>query len=127
MDPSDREQTELLRLIWTEMKALGQNLGGRIDRTNERLDALRVELRGEIGALRTELKGEIGELRTELKGEIGQTNARLGVVEGHLRDLAGQQLILGRYVKRMADRHDGAIDELRERVTRIETRLDRER
>lgn len=38
MDADNNEQTELLRNIWGEMKALGANLGGRIDQTNERLD-----------------------------------------------------------------------------------------
>jgi predicted nuclease with TOPRIM domain len=120
VDPNDREQTELLRNIWNEMKALGQNLGGRIDalggridQTNERLDVMRVEL-----------KGELDTMRVELKGEIAQTNVRLGSVEEHLRDLAAQQLMLGRFVKNTMGRRDDAIDDLRERVTRIEARLD---
>jgi hypothetical protein len=67
MDPNDREQTELLRHIWNEMKALGTHLGGRIDtmrvelkseigQTNQRLDELRVELKGELAGLRVELR-----------------------------------------------------------------------
>lgn len=42
-----------------------------------------------------------------------------------LRELATQQIMLGRYVKNAADRHDGAIDELRERVTRLEATIER--
>jgi len=117
MDENNREQTELLRHIWNEMKALGTHLGGRIH-------ALRVEikeeLRSEIGTLRTELKAEIGETNAKLdqtNERLDVTNERLGAVEGTLHELAAQQLILGRYVKHASQR---AIDELRARVARIE-------
>jgi chromosome segregation ATPase len=124
VDPNDREQTELLRLIWNEMKALGQNLGERIDRTNARLEALDTR----VDSMRVELKTEIAGTNARLdqtNERLDQTNERLDHVEEALRDLAGQQLMLGRYVKNAADRHDGAIDELRERVTRLETTIER--
>jgi chromosome segregation ATPase len=131
VDPNDREQTELLRLIWNEMKALGQNLGARIDKTNERLD----QTNARLGTLDTRVDSMRIELKTEIAGtnarldqtneRLDQTNERLDHVEGALRDLAGQQLMLGRYVKNAADRHDGAIDDLRERVTRLETTIER--
>jgi predicted nucleic acid-binding Zn-ribbon protein len=38
-------------------------LNARVDKTNERLDAVRVELKGEIDLLRRELKDEIDSLR----------------------------------------------------------------
>ncbi len=130
MDPNQNEQTELLRLIWTEMKALGQNLGSRIDGVSERLDSVSERL----DAVRTELSERIDSVRIVLSGRIDQTNERLdqtnerlGAVEETLHELAAQQLMLGRYVKNAADRHDGAIDELRERVTRIETTLELKR
>jgi hypothetical protein len=74
--------------------------------TNQHLDTTRVELKAEISAA-----------RVELKAEIGETNQRLDVVEVTLKDLAGQQLVLTRYLKNVIDRHD-------ERLTRLETRLD---
>ena len=120
MDPNSREQTELLRLIWNEMKALGQNLGERIDRTNDRLDATNSRL----DSMRVELKSEIAGTNARLdqtNERLDQTNERLDHVEEALRDLAGQQLMLGRYVKNAADRHDGAIEDLRERVSRLES------
>lgn len=117
MDESSREQTELLRHIWNEMKALGTNLGGRID-------ALRVELkeelRSEIGALRTELKAGIGQTNARLdqtNAKLDHTNERLDTVDTTLQELAAQQVMLGRYVKHTSQR---AIDELRARVSRIE-------
>jgi hypothetical protein len=51
-------------------------------------------------------------------------NSRLENVEGSLRDLADQQLILTRVVRNVVDRQDEAIGDLRERVTRIESKLD---
>lgn len=102
---SDSEQTELLRAIWNEMKALGQNLGGRLD------------------ALRTELGARIDQTNARLD----QTNARLagaedrlGAIEGVLRDLGAQQVLLGRYVKNVVDRHEVSLDEFRERLARLE-------
>jgi len=74
---SDSEQTGVLRAIWNEMKALGQNLGGRLD------------------AVRTELGARIDQTNVQLE----HVQVRLGAVEELLRDLAGQQVLLGRYVK----------------------------
>ena len=82
-------------------------------------------------AILCEIRDEIRTTRVELKAEIGQTNKRLDaltdrvdgvtqrldVVEVTLKDLAGQQLILTRYLKNVVDRPD-------ERLTRLETRID---
>lgn len=73
--------------------------------TNEKLDANHAELKAEIG----QTNAEIGQTNARL--DIN--NARLEVVETTLKDLAGQQLLLTRYVKNTFDRHDQAIDELR--------------
>src|SRR5438552_2909687 len=98
MDPQSEQQTELLRLIWNEMKALGTNLGGRID-----------ELGRTLGARIDATNGRLDDTNARLD----ETNTRLGVVEGTLKvvedtlkDLAGQQLMLTRYVKHSVDRHD---------------------
>ncbi len=115
MDPKSDEQTELLRNIWNEMKALGQNLGKRIDRTNERLEAVGKELGARIDDTNARLD--------QTNARLDQTNARLGSVEEVLRDLAGQQVILTRYVKHSVERHDDAITDLRERMVRVETEL----
>lgn len=75
--------------------------------TNARIDDTNVELR----AMKTEL--------TEVKGELRQTNARLEIVEHTVKDAAGQIVMLARYVK---NKHETAIDDLRERVTRLEAK-----
>jgi len=79
------EQIEVLRAIWTEMKALN----GRIDTTSaalqEGLGSLRAELHDGIGGLRAELHDEIGGLRAELHDEIGGLRAELHDEIGGLR------------------------------------------
>ena len=65
MDPTNNEQTELLRAIWTEMKALN----GRIDKTNERLDTTNQRLES---------------VEVRLGERIDKTNNRLDSVETHL-------------------------------------------
>jgi hypothetical protein len=52
---------------------------------------------------------------------IDMTNERLAIVETTVRDCAQQGVMVGRYVKNRTDRHEDAIDDLRERVTRLET------
>jgi predicted nucleic acid-binding Zn-ribbon protein len=119
MDPNNNEQTELLRNIWNEMKALGTNLGSRIDQTNDRLD---------------QTNDRLDQMYVELSSRIDVTNLRLESVEGALRDLAGQQLELTQFVKKitarqderlteLANRQDAEITDLKHRVNRIETRL----
>jgi predicted nucleic acid-binding Zn-ribbon protein len=110
------EQTEILRGIWQELKDLGQNLGERIDRTNERLDDTREALRGELAEMRRELLARIDGTNSR----IDETNSRLDKVEEALKDLAGQQLMLTRYVGTVVDRHEQAIADLRERLARLE-------
>jgi dynactin complex subunit len=48
MNQENNEQTERLRNIWNEMKAMNQGLSSRIDKTNERLEAVRTELKTEL-------------------------------------------------------------------------------
>lgn len=38
MDPTNNEQTEILREIWKQLVATDRNLSNRIDQTNARLD-----------------------------------------------------------------------------------------
>ncbi len=72
--------------------------------TNSRIDGTNIELRA---------------MKTELKDELRVTNARLEIVEHTVKDAAGQIVMLARYVK---NKHETAIDDLRERVTRLEAK-----
>ena len=130
MDENSMEQTQLLRNIWNEMKQLGANLGARIDQTNARLDQLGSSLSERIDQTNSRLASV--EVRLEhvdgrlerMDGRLESMDGRLGRVEESLRDLADQQLILTRVVRNVVDRQDEAIGDLRERVTRIESKLD---
>ena len=113
MNGQNQEQTELLRNIWNELKSLGQSLGRRIDQTNERID----QTNARIDDTNRTLGDRFDETNRTLGGRIDDTNRRLGVVEGVLRDLGGQQLILTRYVKTAMERDIG---DLRERMTHLE-------
>jgi len=57
-----------------------------------------------------------------VSSRLDETNSRLAVVEVTLKEFAGQHLMLTRYVKNVANRHEGAIDDLDERVTKLEER-----
>jgi hypothetical protein len=103
MNPGSDEQTELLRNIWNEMKALGQNLGGRIDQTNTRLDQTNVRL--------DRLESEVKDLRLDLN-----------TMAGHMQSLADQQVMLTRVVRTVVDRQDAQIGDIRERLARLEAR-----
>lgn len=102
---SDAEHTEILRAIWSELKALGQNLGGR-------LDAVRTELAARIDRTNAQLD--------QTNARLGAAEDRLGSIEELLRDLGAQQVLLGRYVKNVVDRHEVSLDEIRERLARLE-------
>jgi chromosome segregation ATPase len=76
-------EIDVLRLIWNEMKAFRSSLhseleatrrelGERIDRTNDRLEQVRSEFKGEFEALRrrmTESEVRLATATTELAGE----------------------------------------------------------
>jgi hypothetical protein len=82
------------------------------------------EIRDEIRTTRTELSAQIGQTNERLDStneRLDVTNERLAVVEDTLKDMAGQQLLLTRYVTNVADRHDVAIDDLRDRVEKSRT------
>jgi hypothetical protein len=83
------EQTELLRSIWTEMKAVKaaleaqleatrRELGSRIDQTNERLDAVRGDLKTDFDGLRQRLvesEVRLGTATTGLSGDVRELSA----------------------------------------------------
>jgi hypothetical protein len=122
MDSSDDEQTELLRLIWNEMKALGQNLGGRIEALRADTNARFVELESKLGGRIEGLRADTNTCFAETNGRLDEVVGRLDVVEHAVRDLAAQQVIAGRYLRRFADRHRDDIRDLRVRVARLESK-----
>jgi hypothetical protein len=85
----------------------------------DELSAVRTELKGELSAVRTELKGELSAVRTELKAELVALREEL---VGMLGELTGKVEALGRYAKNITRRVDKAIEELRERVAKLEAR-----
>ena len=76
----------------------------------------------------TDLASRLDAVHTGLSARIDETrdclSSRLGTVEETLKDLAGQHLMLTRYVKNVVDRHDTEIEDLDGRVTKIATKLD---
>ena len=78
------ELSQAISTIVEEAVQAGQNdlksffrdeLAGLENRLGARIEAVRTELKRDIGELRTELKQEIGELRTVTKQEIAQARA----------------------------------------------------
>jgi chromosome segregation ATPase len=125
-DGGANEQTEILRGIWNEVKALN----GRIDRTNDRLDAVRTELKPEIASVRTELKAEIADLRAEVhQGNERVTDLHRLMIDKDLRlstevtELAGHVSQLVQELRKRPDRQSVELEELRQRVARLEERF----
>ena len=123
MDGTSNEQTEILRNIWNQMKAQGDALRAEMAKQG---DALRAEmakqgdaLRAEMTAVRVELREELGELdrKTDARFRevievLGAMNDRLGSVETHAISMDNR---LGAMSERLGD-----IDEVRERLDRVE-------
>lgn len=95
MNADDDVQTQILREIWNEMKALNS----RVDKTN-----------AELARTRDDLTGKIDELRVDLTTKIEvETRGLRTATQSGFETLA------------RADRgRDGDLDELRSRVDRIE-------
>jgi predicted nucleic acid-binding Zn-ribbon protein len=118
MDQNNNEQTELLRNIWNEMKALGQNLGAKIDKTNERLDKTNERL----DAVRIELKQEIAQLGDRLdrvETRLESMDNRLVGVEGAIKELNVQHRWMSSFVEATFARHERDISRLKEDFARI--------
>lgn len=67
--PTDDPQLAVLRAIFEEMKLLN----ARVERTNERLDAVRTELSGEVDQLRrrvVESEVRLATATTQLSGDV---------------------------------------------------------
>jgi hypothetical protein len=67
-----------------------------------------IGLRSDQNQLRIELKAEMSGLRAELRAELGELNHKVEA--------------LGRYAKNVTRRVERAIEELRERVAKLEAR-----
>ncbi len=98
MDPGNNEQTELLRNIWNEMKAVN----GRVNQTNERLDTAIARI-------------------NQTNERLGQTNEQLGELRAEVR--SGFQRIDERFDALLLGEHGREHAELRSRVVRIEDHL----
>lgn len=81
-----------------------------------------IEIRDQIIATRTDLTAELQAVKTELKAEIAKTNVRLDATNEKLESLEAKVDAIGRYAKNISRRHEKAIDELRERVAKLEAR-----
>ena len=69
---------------------------------------------------------EVVPILREIRDEARETNARLGLVETALVDLAEQQRFVVRYLRTLTERDhrlDDDVAELRRRIDRIEDRL----
>ena len=88
MDAADNEQTQILREIWNQMKALNSRTDGVI----KGLEDLRVELKQEIGTLRDETRDGLASVRQEMHDGFARLDSRidrLGDIAGdHVRELA---------------------------------------
>jgi chromosome segregation ATPase len=86
------------------------------------------DIRDEIVSTRVELRAEIAKTNERLdvtNERLDVNNERLGQVETTLRDLAGQQVFVSKFVRSLAVRdRDLAVDvdDLRERVAALERR-----
>lgn len=87
--------SDLTVAILREIRDEVRGTNSRLDQTNSRID--------------------------QTNSRFDQTNARLEVVEHTVLDAAGQLVILTRYVKNVVDRHEDAIEDLRDRVDVLES------
>jgi predicted nuclease with TOPRIM domain len=111
----------------------------RLDETNTRLGETNTRL-GETNTRLGETNTRLGRLETKvevltervdhltdrvdvLTGRVDVLTGRVGVIEHVLVDLASQLVDQGRLLRVIADRHDGAIDEIKRRLDAVERRL----
>jgi len=70
----------ILAAIFGQGHHIKKELGGRMDKMDERFD----KLDNKIDAVRDELKQDIREVRQELKHDIAKLDERVGRIENHL-------------------------------------------
>ena len=59
------------------------------------INALRSELKADIGSLRSELKGDIGSLRSELKGDIASLTSDIELLRRDMTIRLGGMMVMG--------------------------------
>src|SRR5689334_649664 len=106
---SKDEHLEVLRAIWNEMKGLN----ARIDKTNERLDAVRVELKSENEALRRELHDDDDALRRRMVESEVRLSTVVTKLSSDVQELSG-------LIREWREEHRSDRAELRARVARLE-------
>ena len=119
----DSEQVAILRGIWNEMKALNK----RVDQTNDRLEAVRFELKTELQAGRVELKTELEAVRSDLKSEVDGLRKR--AVESEVRlatattELSGDVRELSGLIREWRTEHREDRADIRTRLDRLEAKV----
>ena len=146
MNPHDDIQTELLRNIWNEMKALGRNLGARIEKLDEslgaridantaridkldaslgaRIDATNERVDGtnkRLDAFKAETRKAFFELQARLSTELIAVNGGIETVNGGIEKMSAA-FATWRSDPKILAAHDDAITDLRARVERLEER-----
>lgn len=101
--------SDLTVAILREIRDEIRGTNSRLDHTNARLDQTNARLDQTVDRL------------DQTIGRLDQTNSRFEVVEHTVLDAAGQLVILTRYVKNVVDRHEDAIEDLRDRVDVLES------
>jgi len=94
-----------------------------------------VEMRDELRNVRDEVKQTNGKLALvaerldhvterldDLNERVEGTNQRLGIIEHTMVDYGTQLVMLGRYMKNSASRHDTEIEDLQTRVAKLEAK-----
>ncbi len=118
----ESEQLVVLRAIWNEMKALGKNLGDRIDQTNSRLDQTNSRLDDAINRL-GRVEGAVHELKdgtNELRRRLVESEMRLATSTTQLH---GDVQELSALIRDWRAENASERGELRGRVDRIERHL----
>jgi uncharacterized coiled-coil DUF342 family protein len=125
MDPRSDEQTELLRNIWNEMKALGTNLGGRIDGAKHEVAGLRAdvgELRKDVDVLTREMV-EVKHAIVEMKAEIVEIKSDIREIRLDVHDMKLELRAVRVATQSTFELQSREQSDLRDRVVRIEDHL----
>ncbi len=104
MDPTDNEQTEILREIWKQLVATDRNLSNRIDQTNARLE---------------QTNARLDQTNATLGAFIDQTEASFGRVQRNFETVQrNSERVDERFVEAAADRERSRTVDAR--LTRLE-------
>lgn len=125
---SGSEITDITVLILRDIRDRLDGTNQRLDTLNGRVDSLSDHvgtlsenvgtLNDRVGTLNDRV-GRLSERVDGMAGDIHVMNERFSLVEHAVRVAADQVVTVGRVVK---NRHEAAIDDLRERVARLEAK-----